>query len=355
MTTLAQLSREQAFCVALLPEVSRTFALSIEALPGSLRDAVRTAYLLCRIVDTIEDEADLPMAVRGPLFDLFDDAMADDTGDILAFDAACATHHLGGDGPDGQLCRGASNVFAIFRALSPTQREAIRPSVLEMSRGMREYAQRAADSGGPLRLTDMDDLERYCYFVAGTVGELLTALFELAAGPLDADRLAAVRERAVSFGLGLQMVNIVKDVATDLERDVCFLPQSLAHARGLTLESLLEPKNRGLGLEIVHEVCERARLHLIRAQEYTLLWPVPAGVPVRLFCAVPLALALATLNEVEVSDDTLRRGRVPKISRETVAHVLTDARDAVRDNIGLDALFGQYRGGSVLAAVHSPG
>ncbi len=43
----------------ILVHVSRTFALTIPQLPGDLRRAVTTAYLLCRIADTIEDEASL--------------------------------------------------------------------------------------------------------------------------------------------------------------------------------------------------------------------------------------------------------------------------------------------------------
>ena len=40
----------------ILPDVSRTFALTIPALPAELRDVVANAYLLCRLADTIEDE-----------------------------------------------------------------------------------------------------------------------------------------------------------------------------------------------------------------------------------------------------------------------------------------------------------
>src|ERR1035437_11185821 len=40
----------------ILPHVSRTFALTIPQLPPALRAAVTSAYLLCRIADTIEDE-----------------------------------------------------------------------------------------------------------------------------------------------------------------------------------------------------------------------------------------------------------------------------------------------------------
>src|SRR6516225_8737807 len=51
-----------------LPDVSRTFALTIPQLPMPLRTAVTNAYLLCRIADTIEDEPALPPAETGGPF-----------------------------------------------------------------------------------------------------------------------------------------------------------------------------------------------------------------------------------------------------------------------------------------------
>src|SRR5580704_5809899 len=46
----------------ILPHVSRTFALTIPQLPPGLRTAVTSAYLLCRIADTVEDEPALSAA-----------------------------------------------------------------------------------------------------------------------------------------------------------------------------------------------------------------------------------------------------------------------------------------------------
>src|ERR1700730_17484109 len=46
----------------ILPDVSRTFALTIPQLPAALRTSVTNAYLLCRIADTIEDEPALTPA-----------------------------------------------------------------------------------------------------------------------------------------------------------------------------------------------------------------------------------------------------------------------------------------------------
>ena len=54
---MSNLSRaDHAFLDAMLQGVSRTFALTIPQLPPSLYHVVATAYLLCRIADTIEDD-----------------------------------------------------------------------------------------------------------------------------------------------------------------------------------------------------------------------------------------------------------------------------------------------------------
>lgn len=332
-------SRESdlAFCQRLLPEVSRTFALSIELLPESLREAVRVGYLLCRVVDSVEDERDLDPVLRRELFDAFDAAMEDDATATAPFEVLAAAL-VNASPAEAELCARAGAVFRRFRELSPGQRAAIRPHVLEMSAGMREYAARV-DRDGRLRVCDVADLERYCYFVAGTVGHLLTELFIEEVPSLSPAVRAAVRSRAVSFGQGLQFVNIVKDVAEDLPRGVCYLPEEVLSRHGVTVETLLEPAVRPGALAALGEVCDRAVDHLLRAQVYTLAWPADAGAPVRLFCAVPLAFALATLREVRSGDDALRVGRTPKISRALVSEVLAAASSVAGDDAALTDLF----------------
>ena len=214
---------------------------------------------------------------------------------------------------------------------------------------MREYT-RHADRVGRLRLADMDELERYCYFVAGTVGKLLTGLFEQEVPGLSKHTLTALRGRAISFGLALQMVNIVKDVATDIHRGDCFLPEQLARDNGVRLDDILEPQNREAGLAIISAVCARARQHLRRAEQYTLLWPADEGREIRMFCTVPLTLALATLHEVERGPDTLLDGHKPKITRKTVMQIFEDSHYAVRADNTLRWMMGYYAGGAYLEA-----
>jgi hypothetical protein len=67
---------------------------------------------------------------------------------------------------------------------------------------------------------------------------------------------------------------------------------------------------------------------------------------VRLFCTVPLVLALATLREVEEGGDALVRGRTPKISRAAVTRIWSDAHHAIGRNDTLRWMIGYYAGGA---------
>lgn len=326
---------DRAFCRQVLPLVSRTFALSIEALPEDLRETVRVAYLLCRIVDTVEDEPGVPQLERVLRFDTFDRLLMDDTADPHALEQLFRNPPPGDD--EARLCHEAGAVFRSFRALPLRSREAIRPHVLDMSLGMRMYTGRAAHRGQPW-VRDMPDLSRYCYFVAGTVGELLTELFEQLVPDLSPAARGTVRGLAADFGQGLQLVNILKDVAGDLERGILFLPRDLLERRDLAPSELLEPARREDGLAVLGEVSAHARASLERAKDYVRHWPLPQGASIRLFCSVPLLLAQATLDEIEHSDDVLRPGRCPKIDRSTLAGILQLAVAAVGDDRALDAL-----------------
>ncbi len=78
------------------------------------------------------------------------------------------------------------------------------------------------------------DLDSYCYYVAGVVGEMLTELFCSPLARIERQR-AGLRERAVSFAQGLQMTNILKDVWEDRSRGACWLPQEVFTRHGVDL------------------------------------------------------------------------------------------------------------------------
>src|SRR3954469_20542492 len=112
----AGITKEQAndFCREILPAVSRTFAVSIRLLPGELGAAVRCAYLICRIADTLEDEPNMPAESKAALLDLLATCFHDPRS-VPAFADAAAL--VTGDPAHVRLVRNANLVFVAYRAL----------------------------------------------------------------------------------------------------------------------------------------------------------------------------------------------------------------------------------------------
>ena len=70
------------------------------------------------------------------------------------------------------------------------------------------------------RYRTFDDLRDYCYHVASAVGLATLPILNAGVPPTD-----AMREHAIDLGLGMQLVNVLRDVAEDIDRDRVYLPQ----------------------------------------------------------------------------------------------------------------------------------
>lgn len=281
----------------LLESTSRTFALSIPALDEPLRTEVTVAYLLFRIADTFEDAAHWPRARRVSALAEFAAWVADVAAGRRPEEAPRGADWHQGVAPSEhlgyrELVSRTVDVLAAFADLAPAARAAIGHHTVRTARGMAEFVTRA-DEDGRLVLGDLDDLKGYCYVVAGIVGELLTELFLLAHPGLE-PRRHDLLARAARFGEALQLVNIVKDAASDAREGRTFLPESVPLA----------------------EVFALARRDLASARRYVLDLQeggAPAGLLT--FTALPVAFAEATLDRVE------RDGPGAKITRTEVATI----------------------------------
>ncbi len=282
---------DASWCAAELPKVSRTFALTIKLLPAQLRHEVGVAYLLCRIADTIEDTADLPVPTKVDLLARFKASLNEAAPADPVVAAAFAVPRI----DDEALVRDHAAALGCFHRLEAAARADIRPWVAEMCDGMAGFAQQYVRD--PQRLTALqtvDDLDRYCWFVAGTVGHLLTALFarQLRLSPAQRQRLSA---SATGFGLGLQLTNIIKDVADDRARGWSFVPRALCAAHGTTPEAMNDPAQATANAAVMAALVTKARGHLDEALTYSLTLPRHAY-RIRLFCLTPLFFAVRTLD-----------------------------------------------------------
>ena len=301
---------DTAFLDRALTGVSRTFALTIPQLPTTLRPAIGNAYLLCRLADTIEDAAALDPEEKRARFDLLVAALehpdaAERLGAALEGELTSATV------AEHALVSDARRVFAIFHGLPVEQQAPVRRCVTIMTAGMARFQHLKAPDG----LATTGDFNAYCYRVAGVVGEMLTDLFALDVPAIARDQ-ARMRERAVAFGQGLQMTNILKDIWDDRARGVCWLPRDVFADQGCDLDPEADWSRDPGFRKGIERMVEIGTEHMEAARAYILRLPTTEP-GVRRFCAWAATMSLATLREIRRRPD-FTSGEQVKISRRQV-------------------------------------
>lgn len=288
----------------LLIASSRTFALAIPHLPEPTRREVTIAYLLFRVADTFEDATSWSRSSRIAALERFDRLLGAHEPEEIAETSRRWSEEVPCELPEyRRLLADLPFVLESFFALAPGAVELIRDHTRRTARGMAGFVARTTDDG-ELRLRDVPDLQAYCYVVAGIVGELLTELF-LLGRPALAQAASRLRSRARAFGEGLQLVNILKDSATDASQGRRYLPDGA------------DPG----------EVMALARRDLLEASGYVLtLQEAGAERGLVAFNALPVRLAHATLDRIE------QAGPGSKLTRREVYAILQSMNRALDQN-----------------------
>jgi farnesyl-diphosphate farnesyltransferase len=313
--------RDWEYCRKRLAEVSRSFSQPIALLPHHLEIAVTLAYLLCRVADSVEDHAAVPQASRAPLMARLIDVLTgreDPETFARAFESVIPAESVPGD-PELVLTCNVPRVMRVLRAQPARTQAMLVRWIVEMARGMALYTFRQPGPDGIIALDTVPDLERYCYFVAGTVGHLLTDLFLDELGDEATPELAlSLRIHAEPFGMGLQLVNILKDLTDDQARRWSFIPRTLCAARSLAVAELTDPERRQDAHAAVAPLFDLARGKLDDGMKYALAIPARhAGL--RRFCLLPLWMAARTLVQARGGDAMFTPGAAVKIPRDEVA------------------------------------
>ncbi len=298
-----------------LQEVSRTFALTIPQLPAGLDTVVGNAYLLCRIADTIEDDSGLSGAQKREFSDRFI-ALLHDGEDAQAFARELhARLTASTQSAEHALVLQTPRVLRITRGFPRAQQAQLERCVRIMSQGMAEFQNRSDHAGLP----DLAAFDRYCYRVAGVVGELLTELF-CDYSPHIARHRHRLLPLSISFGAALQMTNILKDVWEDRQRGACWLPRDLFARHGCDLRHLEHNRADAAFRAAMREMIGIAHGHVRNAMGYLFLIPAHET-GIRRFCLWALGMAVLTLRKVNANRGYTSGQRV-KISRAAVRRTI---------------------------------
>jgi farnesyl-diphosphate farnesyltransferase len=283
------LTTDISYQKAILGSVSRTFALTIPLLPPAIEIIVGNTYLLCRIVDTIEDAAEISPEEKQSLSKLFLDAVLG-TIPVTSFISPCLESLKNYSNRDElDLIAHIPTVLRILRTFPNRDQAAVSRCVAIMSEGMSYFHLRQTRAG----LRDLAEFEEYCYVVAGVVGELLTTIFGHHS-PEFAQRIRGKERLALAFGQALQMTNILKDSPEDSARGVSWKPAQMSQTELL---------------KIAYEKLQDS-LH------YIILIP-KKEVGIRRFCFLAFGLAVMTLEKIVTRQELSDQASV-KLSRNTV-------------------------------------
>jgi farnesyl-diphosphate farnesyltransferase len=216
-----------------------------------------------------------------------------------------------------------------------------------MCYGMPRFQFNASVKGLP-RSSDLDD---YCYYVAGVVGEMLTDLFCDYSAEI-ARRRTNLSALAASFAQGLQMTNILKDIWEDRSRGACWLPQEVFSRHGVDLATVSSESDDLRFRAGIIELVAVAHAHLRNALDYTLLMPGKEK-GIRRFCLWAIGLAILTLRKI-AHNPGFTAGAQVKVTRTAVSLTMLMTNTFIRNDWMLRRLFARAAHGLPLARLPEP-
>ncbi len=186
-----------------LTKQSRSFAIPILALDERFRHPIMVEYNLNKTIDTIEDSDVLEPDEKASFTEAFCQSLE---REVVPDEVRRRMLEVT---PAGEkfVFQNWEATMELFRSLSDGEKSLARQWTSEMARGMGGYLERPIETPA--------DLDDYCYYVAGTVGMYLTGLLRLNGRGVTPEVYERLKADAVHFGLFLQKLNVIRDIAED--------------------------------------------------------------------------------------------------------------------------------------------
>lgn len=299
-----------------MPKVSRSFALCISILPKPLNEQMMVSYLVYRIIDTIEDSK-APLATKRELFTEFLSLLSKrkiNQQSIVGLRNRLLSEI---DFTYEQLL--LENIGAVAEAYF-SQPQKVRSAIYRRGKSMADGMFEFQGKG----IVTFADQNRYSHYVAGVIGYLFTDLLEF--NRIIGRKLKLRLKRyARQFGLALQKVNILRDIAQDLSQNRKYWPSAILAKYGVTYENLCMAEKREAAMKVLEEHVKNAQEYLNSAMKYVLMLPKNA-LRVRMFCLIPLFMAIESYIAVANNQQVFDAGSKVKISREQVGEIVAKSR-----------------------------
>ena len=323
---------QQTYLEQQLATVSRSFALVVPTLEVPLRYHLAIAYLLCRVVDNIED-CGQPYAWQKQRYSEFMRILHDPHHgiEVLTLWEGEAWPALSENETRLMGVMDGLPLWEVYAQMPQGAREIVQHWASAMAQGMSQLGdpeQRPffVRRQGIQVIATAADYDDYCYYVAGTVGHLATELV-IRHYQLAEDIGQALRTYAESCGRSLQKTNIVKDFVEDLTRDICYLPDTW-----LTKVNYTPLDLRGAAPDWKAMVFADVLNELRSATNYLMMLPysAPGYRRASLLCLLPAYQTILFASQRHESLFTAEHK--VKISRLTMVQCLADSQAMLYDN-----------------------
>ncbi len=303
----------------LLRDTSRSFYLTLRVLPAAVRPQIGLAYLLARTTDTIADTEILPVAQRLEALQQLRERILGRSSTRLNFGGLAQEQTLAAE---KKLLQKIEDALAVLGTFSAADQKLIRDVLNTITSGQELDLRRFANASAQkiVALETAAELDDYTYRVAGCVGEFWTKVCRAHLFPnasLDEKQLIA---DGIRFGKGLQLVNILRDLPSDLKNGRCYLPVQRLEEAKLFPEVLLSPMNEGKFVPLYREYLDKAEAHLAAGWDYTNTLPY-GQFRVRLACAWPILIGQSTIAKLRTASVAEIRARV-KVARGEVWRII---------------------------------
>jgi farnesyl-diphosphate farnesyltransferase len=299
-------------CWDVLPKVSRSFSLCIKILPDPINRQMMLSYLVYRVIDTIEDSHITPEAKRA-LFDQFISLLKGKTANEMRLAKLKRTLLTCLDFTyEKDLLENLDALAHAYFAEPVKIRSAIRRWGRVMAKGMCEFQSKKIDT--------FKDQDLYSYYVAGVVGYLINDLLYYN-DIITAKAKRRLRIHARRFGLALQKVNILRDVAHDIPEKRFYWPIAVLNKYELNYQTLLQSENREKAMKVLREEIDDALKYLYSGMYYVLSLPNTA-LRVRMFCLIPLFMAIESYVKCIDNKEIFESQKTVKIDRVAVQDIV---------------------------------
>ncbi|MGL5942881.1 MAG: 15-cis-phytoene synthase CrtB [Waterburya sp.] len=209
---LVSVDKSYELCRQITAEYAKTFYLGTLLMPTEKSKAIWAIYAWCRLTDELVDGTKARYTTKETLAEW-----------------------------EQQL----ESVFAGY-ALDETD-VALVDTIQHYPMGIQPFRDMIAGQRMDLernRYQTFEELQLYCYRVAGTVGLMSNAVLGISMDsngvPWQRDQPIYVpTEEAIALGIAMQLTNILRDVGEDMQRDRIYLPLDDLHAFNYTEADLL--------------------------------------------------------------------------------------------------------------------